>query len=411
MPAGVRRLGNWIESYLEYTEILPSPILLRKWAAVYAVAAAMERKIWVRAMGSDLYPGLYVMLVGPSGVGKGKAMHPVEMLLREVPGLIVGPTDMTSASLIDALNEAPRHIVLLGNPPLLEFNSLIVISREFSVLVPAWETALMANLTDIYDGFAIDQKRRGRDLRIKILHPQINLLAATTPSYLHEVMPAGAWDQGFISRTILIYDGEKPNRDPFAEENSEALLGRMRDDLLQDLKTIALETGRMSFSTQAATAIRAWVKSGCVPVPQHLKLQNYNARRIAHLLKLCMITSIAKRSDKIISIEDYSEALSLLVEAETQMPEIFKSMKAGGDSAVMEECWNYVWTLYSKENRPILEHRIVHFLRERVPAHSIMRVLDIMMKSRMFEVVPIENNFVGYKPASKESRLEGPQLQ
>jgi len=38
----------------------------------------------------------------------------------------------------------------------------------------------------------------------------------------------------------------------------------------------------------------------------------------------------------------------------------------------MEETWNYVWTLYGKEKKPISEHRIVHFLRERVPAHSVL---------------------------------------
>src|SRR5262245_36744470 len=112
---------------------------------------------------------------------------------------------MTSASLIDALNESARRIVRLGDPPYIEFNSLTVISRELGVLIPSWEAALMNNLTDIYDGYVVDQKRRGKDLRIKIDYPQINLLGACTPSYLNEVMPAGAWDQGFISRTLLIY--------------------------------------------------------------------------------------------------------------------------------------------------------------------------------------------------------------
>jgi hypothetical protein len=411
VPAGIRRLGNWIDSYLEYTEILPSPPLLRKWVAIATVAAAMERRIWVRTMGSDLYPGLYTLLVGPPGVGKGAAIHPAELFLRELPGFHVGPSDMSAASLIDALNESTRRIIrLASSEPILEYNSLIVISREFGVLVPSWETAFMNNLTDIYDGYTVDQKRRGKELRIKIVHPQINLLAACTPSYLNEIMPPGAWDQGFISRTLLIYSGDKPARDPFAEDQRHEFVSRLHGDLLHDLKTIAQEVGKMSFTTPAATAIREWVKAGCPPSPQHLRLQHYNSRRVAHLLKLCMIVSVAQRGDLVITIEDYSDALSLLVEAETYMPEIFKSMVTGGDSRAMDECWQFVWTVYAKENRPILEHRIIHFLREHVPANSVMRVLEIMVKSKMFEIVPIENNFVGYKPTSKETRLEGLRL-
>lgn len=363
--------------------------------------------MWVRTMGSDLFPNLYTILVGPPGIGKGQAMHPADQLLRAVPDIHVGPSDMTSASLIDALNESPRRIVLLGDPPFVEFHSLIVISRELGVLVPAWEASLMNNLTDIYDGFVVDQKRRGRDLRIKILYPQINLLGACTPSYLNEVMPAGAWDQGFISRTLLIYSGDKVHRDPFAEESSSGVLERLHGDLLHDLKTIALEFGKMVFEKSAAEAIQAWIKGGCQPEPQHQKLQHYNARRAAHLLKLCIISSIARSGNKLITLENYSEALNWLVEAETYMPDIFKSMVTGGDSSAMEETWNYVWTLFAKEKKPIAEHRIVHFLRERVPAHSVMRVLEIMVKSRMFEVVISDNRFNGYKPASKQVRLDG----
>lgn len=404
-PASIRRLGNWVEAYEEFTEILPSPQIYRRWVAMFFLAAAMERKVWVRTMGSPLYPGLFVILVGPPGIGKGQAIHPAEALLRDVPDLCVGPSDMTSASLIDALHESVRRKVLMGNPPIIEFNSLTVISRELGVLIPAWETSLMNNLTDIYDGHTVDQKRRGKDLRIKILHPQINLLGACTPSYLNEVMPAGAWDQGFISRTLLIYSGDKMLKDPFMEEGIAEHSNRLRNDLFHDLKTIALEYGQMSFSTPAANAIREWVKSGLRPEPEHQRLQHYNSRRLGHLLKLCMISSISRSSDKVIGLEHYQEAMNWLTEAERAMPDIFKSMTSGGDSVAMEEAWSYVWVLFQKERKPIAEHRIVHFLRERVPAHSVMRVIDIMVRGRMIQMSIEDNSFKGYIPSSKESRL------
>lgn|SRR5215204_888583 len=405
---GLRRLGSWIDSFIEYTEILPSPPLLRKWAAISFVAAAMERKFWIRSMGSDLYPNLYTFLVGPPGVGKGVAINAGERILREVPDLQVGPTDMTAASMIDALHEAVRRLNLFRpGTPFVEFNSLTVLSRELGVLIPAWDASLMNNLTDIYDGFMVEQKRRGKELKIKIMNPQINLLGACTPSYLNGIMPQGAWDQGFISRSILVYSGDKVVRDPFAEDNLTEFHSRMSADLLHDLKTISSEYGRLSFTTPAASAIKAWIAGGCRPEPDHMKLQSYKARRIGHLLKLCMIASLSRRLDKIITIEDYSEALNWLMEVESYMPDIFKAMTGGGDSSAMEEAWNYAWTVYAKEKKPILEHRIVHFLRERVPAHSVMRVIEVMVKSRMFEVSITDNKFQGYKPTSRQQRLEG----
>lgn len=181
----------------------------------------------------------------------------------------------------------------------------------------------------------------------------------------------------------------------------------MYSDLLHDLKSIAATTGQMSFTTPAATAIKAWIKGGCKPEPEHKRLQFYNARRIAHLLKLCMISSMSHSCDKIIAIEHYSEALNWLMEAETYMPDIFKSMTTGGDSAAMEEAWNWTWNIYAKDKRPVPEHRIVHFLRERVPAHTISKVIEIMVKSRMLKVSLSDKGFNGYIPTSRQAQAEG----
>lgn len=398
--AAPRRFSSWVDTYLEYTDILPSPALFRKWAAISFVAAAMERRLWVRTMGSNLYPSLYVLLVGPPGVGKGQSIHLGETILRAVPNLHVSPSDMTAASLIDALHESVRHFVTAGTPPILEFNSLTIISRELGVLIPGWDNALMNNLTDIYDGFTVDQKRRGKDLRIKIPSPQINLLGACTPSYLNETLPAGAWDQGFISRTMLIYSGEAQHRDPFSEDSQLALTSRLHADLLHDLKTIASLWGQLYFTKPAAAAVKAWIANKCPPEPTHNKLQYYNARRIAHLLKLCMISSISRSNDKTIGIEHYTEALNWLVEAESYMPDIFKSMVSGGDSSAMDEAWEYIYKLYIKEKQAVAEHRLVNFLRDRVPAHGITRMIDVMARSKMFDVIPGEGGPY-YKPNPK----------
>jgi Protein of unknown function (DUF3987) len=404
---GKRKLNSWIEAFLEYTEILPSPPLFRRWTAIAYIAAAMERKVWVRTMGSDLYPNLYTLLVGPSGIGKGKALTAGERILRAVPDLKIGPSDMTAAALIDALNEAVRRVVNLGDPPFVEFNSLTIISREFGVMIPAWENAFMNNLTDIYDGLPVDQKRRGRELHIEIPHPQINLLGACTPSYLNEVIPIGAWDQGFISRTIMVYSGDRMVPDPFAEEDEAwSFRSELYNELLHDLKSVAAVYGQMSFTSGAAEAIRAWIKAGQPPEPTHHKLRHYNVRRLAHLLKLCIVASISHSDHRVIEIEHYSEALNWLLEAEAVMPDIFKSMVHGGDSSAMEEAWNYVWTLYAKEARPIAEHRIIHFLKERVPAHAVAKILEVMIRARMLEVVTGSAG-AGYKPTSRQARLEG----
>ena len=97
----------------------------------------------------------------------------------------------------------------------------------------------------------------------------------------------------------------------------------------------------MKFTATAATGIKAWIAAAASPSRPH-EAPIVAFRRIGHLLKLCMVASMSRRCDRIITLEDYSEALNWLIEAESFMPDIFKSMQSGGDSSAMEEAWNYV---------------------------------------------------------------------
>jgi hypothetical protein len=395
-----RRLHCWIESFEKYSEGLRSPAIFRKWAGIVAVAGALERRVWVRASGMDLYPSLYVVLVGPPGVGKTVAIVQTEMLWRKSEHLHVAPTSVTKASLLDTLAEATQKIVRMDRiPPYIEYHSLQIAAREFGVLLPAYEQDMMNHLNDIYDcGLEFEERRRGRKDRLIIKHPQLNIIAGTTPSFLGQFLPEGAWDQGFMARVIVVYSGEVQRKPLFDE-----LTAADATDLIHDLKEIIKLYGRMSWTAEAAAAIQAWDQAGGPPAPEHRKLQHYATRRTLQIMKLCTISSASRGDSLIITIEDYRRALEWLIEAEVYMPDTFKAMTTGGDSAAIDECWYFIWEIYSREKKPVIEHRIVYFLQQKVPAHSIMKVLEIMVNSNIIEVVEFgEKGRNAYKPLSKK---------
>jgi hypothetical protein len=211
----------------------------------------------------------------------------------------------------------------------------------------------------------------------------VSLIAATTPSYLNELMPPGAWDQGFISRVIMVFSGERIMKPLFGGRAKNPELFKV---LSEDLKAIVEVYGRVTWEPKAIIAMENWARSGGPPVPDHPRLQHYTSRRNAHLLKLSMIASLSRSSDLSVSLDDFQTALNWLIEVEFYMPDIFKSMITGGDSASMDEVYHFVHVTYMKEGKPLPEHRIVRFISERVPAHSVMRVFETMYKSNMLEV-------------------------
>lgn len=400
----VRKLNNFIDGFMKYTDGRGSPTLYRKWAAIFTVAAACERKVWLTTAKGQLFPNQYIVLVGPAGVGKSLCTSLVNNLFTELSSaetpFHLSPTSVTKASLVDALGDAERRIIRpMEIPSINSFNSLTAVINELGVFLPAWESTFMSALTDLWDNGKYHETRRTSKTNISIPKAQVNLFSATTPAYLNNLLPEGAWEEGFMSRILLVYSGENIFTDLFCEFDMDEALYK---NLLSDLKSIYSLWGGIKVDDEAKQAINEWGRAGGPPSPDHPKLTSYLSRRIAHLLKLCIISAVASGDELRITIDNFVEALDWLVEIESFMPDIFKSMKTGGDGRVIEECWHYAYQIFIKEQKPVAEPRIVHFLQERTPAHNITRILEVMERARLLEKKFIAGGY-GYEPKARKA--------
>lgn len=373
-----RKLASWLDAFLDYTESRDVPLIFRKWAGIATVAGALERKVWVMARPPDpLFPNMYIALVGPPGVGKTFIIKVVRDLWKSLKNHHVARSALTRASLVDSLREAHRQEVVQNNTKVEQFNSLLIASNELTVLLPAYDADFMGTLTDLYDGHPYGEKKRTQELDYEMDKPQVNIIAGTTPSYLRDLMPEGAWDQGFVSRLFLVYSGENAPTELF--KTNGASLG-MYNDLIHDLQRIGKLYGEIKFTSEAAKAISSWHMRKGPPAPDHPRLLHYNTRRTAHLLKLCMVASAATSDRLVVELDHYNSALAWLLEMESFIPDIFKSMATGGDMKVITDTWHFVYKLYAHENKPVREARVLRFVTERAPVHSVERILSVMEK-------------------------------
>lgn len=363
----------------------------------------MSRKIWVHTYGKDFYPNLYIFLVGPPASGKTVPIDIIrEDIWKKLPEYFVAPKSITAAALTDTLVESKHKILRpTASPPYIEFNSLAIFSPELGTFMSAYDNELMQRLQDLYDCTSYEERRRGKDLKVVIPNVQLNILAGCTPSFLNELLPQGAWDQGFISRTIMIFAGEGIIGDLFFTPPTS---GALHDALVQDLKTISSLYGKMEWEPEAATRMQAWNKAGGPPAPDHIRLTHYNSRRTGHLLKLCMVASVSRANDLLITVNDFELALAWLTEAEILMPEIFKAMKgATTDGSAIDEAWYFCWSVWTKEKRAVPEFRLVQFLQQRVPNYSVMNIIELMQRSNMIRAITADKRGNLYEPVPKGS--------
>jgi hypothetical protein len=398
-----RKLSNFVDGFLRYTDGRGSPAIWRKWTAIFLIGAALERKAWMVNAKGVLYPNQFVFLVGPAGLGKSLCTSLAYELLASIQTpetpLHIAPTSVTKASLADAIDKAERRIVKMDhNPPITQFNSLQIVANELGVFLPAWDTDFMSTLTDLWDNGRYHETRRHRKEEINIPKAQINMLSAATPAFLNSLLPEGAWEFGFMSRVINVYSGESIYTDIFAKLDFD---GSMYKDLVADYRDIYSIWGEFTVSIDVQNAVNAWVQQGQQPKPDHPKLMTYNTRRLAHLLKLCMIAAAANDSERVITLDHYAEALDWLAEVETYMPDIFKALKTGGDAQAIEECYHFAYTNWIKHKQPVPEHLIFTFLSERVPAHSVSKILEVMCATKLLTKQFMDSGGVGYLPKAR----------
>ena len=261
--------------------------------------------------------------------------------------------------------------------------------------MPSYDNEFMATLTDMWDCKRYDEMKRTSELNIKMKDVQLNILAGGTVSYLLNMMPDAAWDQGFLSRTLLVYSGEVVRRSLFDElETSETL----RHDLVHDLKIITQLYGKMRVMADAISAIDAWNDQGGPPTPTHPKMLTYNSRRTAQVLKLATIASVARSNELIITMEDFVQAVDWLLDLERHVVDVFKSNAAGGDGKVIEDTYYWISDLYMRKKTPLPEEAVVGFIQNKAPAHAVMRIFELMIRSGL-----IEKTVMGVRPKARIS--------
>jgi hypothetical protein len=102
-----------------------------------------------------------------------------------------------------------------------------------------------------------------------------------------------------------------------------------------------------------------------------------------------MVASIDRSNALTLTIDDFEKALGWLIEAELTMPDIFTSGATNVDGQAMDEILHLIKTF--EKDYGISEQRIVRFARERVPIHSIQRVIEIMERSGQIYLLGVDS--------------------
>ena len=326
-----RQFQSFITGFLEHTELLPTSLLYRKWAAIGCIASALGRRTWWRLnkQTDPLHPNMFLFVVGRPASGKSQALDMAHALLSAAGATHLAPDSITKEFLIRRMAESMEAVDFGLGLPYMQSNFTIV-NSEIGNFIPRQDHLFMRYLARLYDcppTFQYETKHQSGEDGTKdhVENPCLNILGGVQPVWIKEALPQEAFETGLPSRMVMIYQNERthidvaleePEGDDFGPSNN---LGPLYKRLVIDLRAIGKMKGRFVMTPDARMMLQDFINLKRTPEPTHPKLETYNLRRWMHLAKLSMIVSAAQRSDRTIGVADMLLAEDLLQEAEVSM--------------------------------------------------------------------------------------------
>ena len=361
-----RLLPDWIPAFLDYTEHMEAPRLLRSWSAISAIASALRRKVWIDQDQFVWTPGLYIVFVGPPGViTKSTTTDLSSNLLREIHGIKFGPNNITWQALASAFAESAEAFEWpAGSGSYLPMSPITLISRELGSLLNPKDQDLVNLFIELYDGAKLYQKVTKMSGSDTIETPWINLLGATTPSWIAQNVPPAALGGGFISRCIFLYGDEKEKLVPYPRRviRDREKHRLVRDALVHDLEHISTNlTGPYELTEEAYDWGSKWYEALWRDAKSHYnddKLMGYIARKQTHLHKVAMILAASAKDQLVITREELELADQMLHIVEDSLDLVFRQIGRTDQSLQVER---FIDIVAKKGPLPYEEaYRLVH---------------------------------------------------
>lgn len=360
------------DKWMSYTDRLPTPDNMIRWAWLYTVSAALQRRVWIGPEDKPLYPAMYIVFVSKPGIGKTLVIDDVEHFLRKwffgenqklidsyfkeqkhkltvsvlsddekdkatkhetqsqdkssevsKPYLFPIASDAsTYEALVLAFGRCHRRIEYVkydseGNEGVGRYghSSLAFILKEFGSLLRKRANDTVTFLLGLYDcpdDYDYETITRGRD---RIKKACLNILAATNPSFMQECLDEKLVNEAFVSRIFFIFNSK--NRKVVSriagltpEQKQHGI------DLENYILKLSTLYGNAWFEESTWEFIHNWwVEQETKPevrASNSPKLDPFRSRMVLHLQKVAMALHFSESTEMLVSLETVKRAIEMI---------------------------------------------------------------------------------------------------
>jgi len=310
---------SFLPNYLEYVSGTEAHPTYHTFSALVALSSTISRRVWVPMGHFNVFPNLYVVLVGPAGNRKTSAMTPAKHLMREL-GLPFSAECVTKEKLV--LDLKANETLIADLPKDLEkfktFTPMTIMVTELSEFLGAGGVGMVNFLTTIYDQDFYDIRTKNKG-DTSIVGPYLTLLACTTPDWITTYLRQDVISGGFSRRAIFVNETGKSGRIPFPTITPEMAQAWQR--LVAYSRTLLTVRGPFTWQPEAREFFADWYIK--LKMPNDPTTVGYFETKHMQLLKVAQLLSLSEDTNLILKTKHLEDGLALLGLVEQNLSKVF----------------------------------------------------------------------------------------
>jgi hypothetical protein len=294
---------TWIDQFLYEVREAETPINYLYWGAIATISAIAAPLVSLNKGGLyNLRPNLYILLMGPSGLGKAFSITTAKKLVSMIGGTRVISGRATIEGIVRDLS------LVRSTPEGIGFKDArgFIAAGEFSASIHK-NTQALDILTDLYD--AHDNPKWKNTLKsspIETLNkPCITLFSGANDDMFHSAIPEEHIRGGFVGRLLLPSANKKSKYNSLTKVTHQVDF----DGLAQHLMEMSKISGEFKYAPEASDYFDIWYSQFNEQATELQDKTGFVNRMHDHILKVAMCISLSRKLDLVLEYDDIQEAV------------------------------------------------------------------------------------------------------
>jgi len=279
------------------------------------ISTVLQRKVYLKFGVYNLYPNLYIVLIGKSTVMRKTAcLNMARNIIEKYNSDLILPSEFSPEALFELLQEKPIGLISWS-----EFGGFLANTTK------SYQAGIKEFLTEAYDCPDYREKRLIKKT-YSIENIYLNIITATTIHWFIDRITETDTMGGFLGRFIYMPCKQEDKNGWYYIPQKEPV--NLTNMILKDLKDISKIKGEFEISDEARTILIKWLRrheDELEQVDDSKGIIGFYARLSDYLLKFAMLYEISGSRSLTISEQSILRAIKLVNQLKQSLNELMSN--------------------------------------------------------------------------------------